>query len=126
MHVRASLLSCWCAHAHRYNEFVFVVAGDNKPAGAGGGAAAAADRLGTIEVTVSRCEKTRCVGLPACDRCAAKRKPGVGKAGKATANLPAAGANKKFFELPSLGSKAGAASTVGYAAKTHHYTKVSA
>jgi hypothetical protein len=107
---------------------VFVDAGDNKPAGAGGGAAAAADRLGTIEVKLRRCETTRCVGLPACDRCAAKseKKRGEGRAGKATANLPAAGANKKFFELPSLGSKAGAASTNEKAAKTHHYTKVSA
>jgi hypothetical protein len=82
-----------------------------------------------IEVTVRRCEKTRCVGLPACDKCAAmsEKKRGEGKAGKATANLPAAGADdRKFFQLPSLGSKAGAASTVGYAAKTHHYTTVSA
>ena len=103
---------------------MFVDAGDNKPAGAGGGAAAAADRLGTIEVKLRRCETTRCVGLPACDRCAAKseKKRGEGRAGKATAKLPAAGANKKFFELPSLGSKAGAASTNEKAAKTQTVT----
>jgi hypothetical protein len=94
--------------------------GDN-PVGAGGGAAAV-DSLGTIEVTVEHQKATRCVGLPACDRCALWEK----QAGKAAPKVAVVGAdNKKFFLLPSLGSKAGAASTSEHAAPTYHYAPVS-
>jgi len=134
----------------RYNEFVFVDTGDNMGAGGLQGAADVGS-LGVIEMTLHHVDKRPCAGRPTCQTCA-KPKRDAG-AGKVAPKLPAAGVNnKKFFEvrlaqtawsivipaasqhsrrragagvqLPSLGSKAGAASTRLGHKKTCHYKAV--